>query len=182
MPLTKPNKHPIPAWALIRAGEAADGMRDGQTYFLTVKLKQPTNAAEAVNSIRPTKSEPKDWDPEKEVCIEVLTPSDGGQSVEGVMVSIQGVSTELQDCADAAFWSLSALDKFFFPYYCSLYGPEIAAEMKRTYVAQSTQSPLVCHDPGSNPCKFVAEEGLNPTGVVTSSQLFQSALAVIPLS
>lgn len=79
------------------------------------------------------------------------------KEIEYVKVKVAGhpeVAVDLNR-TDALFFSLSALDKFVYPYYTGLYGPEKAAAMRQSFIATTNEVPIQCHDPLSDECAIM---------------------------
>lgn len=67
------------------------------------------------------------------------------QSVDSLVVTIYGKDSRIHRTyapteVDALFFTLSAIDKFVMPYYTRLYGPDVAAEMRRNYLRQLSRA------------------------------------------
>lgn len=145
-----------PASLVKRVAEAAAGMRNGRQVWFVASMEFPHQVKEhhseaEADADRSAKGEGH------VILGPFLTPPDAlhKKKIEWIQVKVEGVSKVLRfDPADvdALFWSLSALDKFLYPYYTMLYGPEKAAEMRRKYLEPTNISPLVCHQPSSDEC------------------------------
>lgn len=142
----------MPASLLKRVAEAAAGLRDGRRVWFVAERAFPhgleafhdegeADAAVARSAGSHVKVGP---------C---LTPDSraGKKRVEWIKVKIEGREKPVEfnpEKVDALFFSHAALDKFFYPYYTALYGPEEAARMCKHY----EEAAMVCHRPMSDPC------------------------------
>ncbi len=164
------------AKVLARVAEAADGFRDGQTYYFAVNAAFPRKVT-AFDSEELAKAGREDlqraeggrWVIVGPCCTpeDKLEPTNGRWTVCTVTVEKPDGGTydrvwtnDKKNSMDALFFSVSAMDKFVFPYYTALYGPDAAAKMRALYADPSTLAepclPL-CHDPKSDEC--ACEEG-----------------------
>jgi hypothetical protein len=145
----------LPASLLKRVAEAASGLRNGRPVWFVVKkafphrLRRHYSEAEADADLAARGSTNVKLGP-------YMTPNDTPQKAE-----ISSITVRMKDGreytfeperVDALFFSLSALDKFFYPYYTALYGPEKAAEKRRRYTDPANTSSITCHDPVSDEC------------------------------
>lgn len=77
------------------------------------------------------------------------------RAIETIRIKFVGVAQELTyqgGEVDALFFSLAALDKFYYPYYARLHGVETAAAMRKKYVEPGNTLSVVCHEPLSDQC------------------------------
>jgi hypothetical protein len=86
-----------------------------------------------------------------------LTPDETPQKrpIETIRIKFSGVAQELVyrgDEVDALFFTLAALDKFYYPYYGRLHGVETAAAMRKKYTDPVNTLSVVCHEPLSDEC------------------------------
>ena len=181
------------AAVLARVAEAADGFRDGKTYYFVVNAASPRTVewrstrpeAEAVASTLQQGSQTgagARW----VVVGPCSTPEDVVKQPNGIW-TVCTVSVEERDAAgnvvrtydrvwrngessmDALFFNVSAMDKFLFPYYTAVYGAHIAADMRARFVEPGLTGPPcvpVCHDPKSDEC--ACDEG-GVTGLLVNA-------------
>jgi hypothetical protein len=139
-----------------RVAEAASGLRNGRRVWFVVNSDFPhglTNhysEREADDALTAKGSAFTKMGP-------FMTPDEvpHKKQLEWIKVKVKGRAKEMHfnpEEADALFWSLSALDKFFYPYYTMLYGPQKAAEMRKKYTDPSNTNAVVCHEPLSDEC------------------------------
>lgn len=142
----------MPASLLKRVAEAAAGLRDGRRVWFVAERAFP-HALEAFHDedqadVAVAKS------PDSRVKVgPCLTPDDhaGRKRIEWIKVKIEGGDKAIEfdpEETDALFFSKSALDKFVYPYYTALYGPEEAAKMRKRYEGAA----VICHKPITIPC------------------------------
>lgn len=137
---------------LKRVAEAAAGLRDGRRVWFIADRGFP-HALEAFHD-----EDEADAALARSAGSHVkvgpcLSPDDhaGRERIEWIKVKIEGREQPVEfdpEKIDALFFSRSALDKFFYPYYTALYGPEEAARMYTRYEGAT----IVCHYPASEPC------------------------------
>ncbi len=145
----------LPASLLKRVAEAANGVRNGKQTWFVVKRDPPHNL---------TKHD-SDTDAEEKLkkagagFVKVgpfRTPKDPthNPAVEWIKVKLEGREprTFKPEKTDALFFSASALDKFLYPYYTALHGPEKAAEIRKKHTNPQNPAAFVCHDPLSDEC------------------------------
>jgi hypothetical protein len=155
MPQGKGKGQDLPHSLLKRVAEAASGRRNGKPVWFVADRTFPHKVREHADEVS--------------ADADVATKGDGHvklgpytsahetphkKEIEYVKVKVAGhpeVTVDLNR-TDALFFSLSALDKFVYPYYTSLYGPETAANMRKSFVSSSNEGPIQCHDPLSDEC------------------------------
>lgn len=138
-----------------RVAEAAAGLRNGRRVWFVVEEKprhrlrkhydEAAADADVANSPGYIKVGP------------YLTPDETPHKrpVEQVRIKLKDQVTEVVyrgEDVDALFFSLAALEKFVYPYYTLVYGPDRAAEMRKNYVEASNKFAIFCHEPLSDEC------------------------------
>ncbi|MGH7574828.1 MAG: hypothetical protein ACREM1_06845 [Longimicrobiales bacterium] len=143
----------MPASLLKRVAEAAAGLRDGRRVWFVAQREFP-HALEAFHDEGQADAAVETSDGRRVKVGPCLTPDDraGRKRVEWIKVKLEGSEKPVEldpEKVDALFFSRSALDKFFYPYYTALYGPEEAARMCKRY----ENAAMICHRPMSEPCE-----------------------------
>lgn len=143
---------PLSAYMLKRLAHCADGHRTGKPLRIRMDSTAPFTAHEVIHE--------GCADPElckgEEIVGPFLTYEDDDvlekrRKVAKVVVHFDdGTVTEVHE-ADALFWSMSALEKFCFPWYSAQYGPKMAFRMWSQY-ANDKDMVVLCHDPRCEPC------------------------------
>jgi hypothetical protein len=127
--------HAPSAQLLRRLAEVADGYRTGSRIFLiaseqdlSIDVAHSQEEAEAIRSERGA---------DFHVFGPYLTPADPAAGMQ--VPRIQRIQVTLDDGHtfdvdineyDCIFWRMSALEKFVFPYYARVYGPETTVELQ----------------------------------------------------
>lgn len=142
----------MPASLLKRVAEAAAGSRDGRRVWFVAGRAFP-HAVEAFHDEDQADAAVAKSRGSHVKVGPCLTPDDHAdrKRIEWIKVKIEGREKPVEfnpEKIDALFFSHSALDKFFYPYYTALYGPEEAAKMYKRYASAA----MVCHEPASEPC------------------------------
>lgn len=177
----------LPASLLKRVAQAADGFRNGRRVWFVVERAFPHAIATFFQEAEAKAA--VDDNGESHVLVGPYRTPVGPSSmdrVEWIDVKLAGREKPLRyngESVDALFFSQSALDKFFYPYYTAVYGPEYAAEMRKRHTGASTLSvdameldaaggatqamslratngsggPPVCHEPASTECNSNVE-------------------------
>jgi hypothetical protein len=145
----------LPASLAKRVAEAANGLRNDKNVWFVVKeefphpLKKHYSEAEADTDLASRGPGYVKMGPYR-------TPPDCPHkpAIEWIKVKVKGhKERELKpENVDALFFSVAALDKFFYPYYTTLYGAEKAAEMRKKYTDSGNTASIMCHDPVSDEC------------------------------
>ena len=160
------SQEPISAQLARRLGEAADGFRDGQYHYFLTKPEFPFdlisaqgsyNVEEALHNARTLLSE-------KNRAIEgaesqfilagpFKTTVESGLAIDFDHIELRYIKGEVavrEDIVgkdvDAIVLSLSALDKFFLPYYARLYGAEKAADLRQKVAIDLSNGKVCKHD------------------------------------
>jgi hypothetical protein len=145
----------LPASLAKRVAEAANGLRNGRDVWFVVRQEFPHPLTEYYSE------EEADTDlnsrgPGYRKMGPYRTAADCPHkpAIEWIKVKVQGEKERefRPENVDALFFSVAALDKFFYPYYTALYGAEKAADMRKKYTATSNTASIVCHDPISDEC------------------------------
>lgn len=138
-----------------RVAEAAAGLRNGRRVWFVVQEDPPHKLRKHYDES--AADEDVATNPGYLKVGPYLTPDETPQkrAIETVRIKFAGVAQELTykgDEVDALFFSLAALDKFYYPYYARLHGVETAAAMRRKYVDTGNTLSVVCHEPLSDEC------------------------------
>jgi hypothetical protein len=141
------------AYLLKRIAHAADGHRTNDRVRVLMQTKPPYRPLHVAtgNRLPPVpKADERIYGPF--VTAEPLEVITLKKKVARVTVHFEDGSTPVEvNGADALFWSMSAVEKFCYPWYASQYGVPVANLMWESF-ANDTEVAALCHDPRSEAC------------------------------
>ncbi|MEO6057404.1 MAG: hypothetical protein ABIQ49_11235 [Gemmatimonadales bacterium] len=138
----------VPASLLRRVAEAADGLRDGNEWYVVADRAFPhailgvfPTSAAAVDSVaRAAGTEWEVFGPFKTTENPPYEAAHADDVIEVIVVTSQGQKHYDGTRIDAIFWGLTAFDKFVAPYLTAVGGVRYAAEQRELY--RQGKSPL----------------------------------------
>lgn len=139
---------PISASLMRRLAEAADGYRTGNPVYIIAEIKPPHEImlVSDENSIKEMFASLNS--DEYDIFGPFITKENKQFSEFGEVFEVQVKIKKGSDIkiisidpkeTDSLFWSLSAIEKFVFPYYTLIYGPDYVAKLRKQLLSGQTK-------------------------------------------